>query len=254
MHRVPEQNSRPCSEITVPTLDPAVATPVSALPSTTHSIESHGMKPSARALPTHPAKPPAPATPEPAAGNKRKTDERVLRSRQRLGMALIELMCDKPFDEVTVQEILDRASVGRSTFYLHFSDKSDLLLTQLETFLETMSTSLINRQDPSHRVVPVGEMFAHIAAQIQIYRALADAGRLHDFFDLAQGHFSRGIARRLALSKRLPPISQTELNARAAALAGSLLSLFRWWLEHGTKESPAVMDDLFHRMVWNGFR
>jgi AcrR family transcriptional regulator len=185
---------------------------------------------------------------------RRKPDERVGRTQARLGNALVTLILEKAIDEVTVQDVLDRASVGRSTFYLHYRDKNDLLLSQLEMFLETMSTTLSVSKERSHRVVPVAEMFAHIGSQNKIYRALADSGRLQDFFDLAQGYFARGIERRLKESGRMANLSQHELAARASALAGSVLSLLRWWLDRGEKESPRAMDELFHRMVWNGLR
>jgi AcrR family transcriptional regulator len=199
----------------------------------------------------------------------RKPDRRIRRTCERLGSALVALIQEKPIDEVTVQEVLDRASVGRSTFYLHYSDKDDLLLSQLEKFLETMSTALSIRKEESHRVVPVAELFAHIGSQKKLYRALADSDRLNDFFDLAQGYFARGIEQRLTESKRLsnlglsnlglsnPGLSklpQRELGARASALAGSMLSLLRWWLDRGAKESPHAMDELFHRMVWSGLQ
>ena len=184
----------------------------------------------------------------------RKPDVRVRRTHERLGSALVALIQEKSIDDVTVQEVLDRASVGRSTFYLHFRDKNDLLLSQLEKFLETMSTALSVRKEKSHRVVPVEEMFAHIGGQNKIYRALADSGRLNDFFDLAQGYFARGIEQRLVESGRLAKLPQRELGARAYALAGSLLSLLRWWLDRGGKESPQAMDELFHRMVWSGLQ
>jgi AcrR family transcriptional regulator len=184
---------------------------------------------------------------------RRRPDERIRRTHQRLGSALVGLIQEKPIDDVTVQEVLDRASVGRSTFYLHFRDKNDLLLSQLEEFLEMMSTTLSIRKEKSHRVVPVTEMFAHIGGpDNKVYRALADAGRLNDFFDLAQGYFARGIEKRLKVSRRLPKGPQRELTARAVALAGSLLSLLRWWLDRGAKEPPGDMDELFHRIVWNG--
>jgi AcrR family transcriptional regulator len=183
---------------------------------------------------------------------RRKTDERIRRTQHRLGNALVALILEKPFDDITVQDVLDRAHVGRSTFYLHFRGKEDLLLSQLEQFLETMSTVLSVRKEQSSRVVPVAEMFAHIGSQNKLYRALADAHRLHDFFDLAQGYFARGIERRLVESKHLANLPQREVAARASALAGSLLSLLRWWLDRGEKESPRAMDELFHRMVWSG--
>jgi len=185
---------------------------------------------------------------------RRKIDERVRRTHERLGSALVALIQEKSIDDVTVQEVLDRASVGRSTFYLHFRDKDDLLLSQLEKFLEMMSTTLSVRKEKSQRVVPVAEMFEHIGSQNKMYRALADCGRLNDFFDLAQGYFARGIERRLVESERLPKLPQRELAARASALAGSLLSLLRWWLDRGAKETPRAMDELFHRMVWSGLQ
>jgi AcrR family transcriptional regulator len=185
---------------------------------------------------------------------RRKPDERIRRTHERLGKALVKLIQEKPLDEVTVQEVLDRSSVGRSTFYLHFRNKDDLLLSQLEEFLETMSTALSVRKEVSHRVAPVAELFVHIGDQQKLYRALADSGRLNDFFDLAQGYFARGIEQRLTESKRLPNLLQRELAVRAFALTGCLLSLLRWWLDRGAKEPPSDMDGLFHRIVWNGLR
>jgi AcrR family transcriptional regulator len=185
---------------------------------------------------------------------RRNLDHRVQRTHERLGMALMELIMQKHIDQITVQEVLDRAAVGRSTFYLHFRDTDDLLLSQLETFLEMQSTSLSVRKEKSYRVVPVAELFAHIGQQNRIYRALANSGCLNEFYDLAQGYFARGIEQRLVDSGRLADLSARELNARASALAGSLLSLLRWWLDRGEKESPDSMDKLFHGMVWKGVR
>lgn len=161
----------------------------------------------------------------------RKPDARSRRTCERLGSALITLIQEKPVAEITIQDVLDRASVGRSTFYTHYRDKDDLLLSQLEGFLEHMSTTLSKRKDRSPRLA---------------------AGYLPDFYELAQGYFERGILRRLIESKRLPGYSDAELQVRATAMAGSLLSLLRWWIDRGVNLSPRAMDELFHRMVWSG--
>ena len=197
----------------------------------------------------HNAKEQAPARPK-----HRKPDARASRTRNRLGMAFLELIHERPIEEVTVQDVLDRASVGRSTFYLHFRDKNDLLLSQLERFGEHMSTFLSVQKEKSLRVAPVAEMFAHIEEQKKLYRILRDADRLNDFFDLAQDYFARGIEQRLIDTGRLTKLSKPELAARANALAGSLLSLLRWWMDRIEKEPAAKMDEMFHRMVWNGLR
>ena len=65
---------------------------------------------------------------------------------------------------------------------------------------------------------------------------------------------ARGIERRLVESGRLPKLPQRELAARSSALAGSLLSLLRWWLDRGAKEKPRAMDEMFHKMVWSGLQ
>ena len=180
----------------------------------------------------------------------RSVDPRAGRTCQRLGQALVTLIGEKPIDAITVQEVLDRARVGRSTFYVHYRDKNDLLFSQLAHFLELMSTDLSTRKEASRRVVAVREIFEHIGGQNRMYQALAASGQLPDFYDLAQDAFARGIARRLREMGAASGVSRAELSLRATALAGSLLALLRWWIEHGAKESPQAMDRMFHRVVW----
>ena len=185
---------------------------------------------------------------------RRKPDQHIRRTHERLGSALVRLIAEKPIDYITVQEVLDRAAVGRSTFYLHFRSQDDLLFSQLEMFLETMSTALSRQKEESNRLVAVTEMFAHIGGQNKMYRALRDSRRLDDFFDLAQDFFARGIEQRLKESRQVPKLAQRELAVRAVSLAGSLLALLRWWIDRGAKEPPQEMDEMFHRMAWEGLR
>ena len=183
---------------------------------------------------------------------RRKSDPRADRTREKLGQALIELILEKPIGAITIQEVLERAGVGRSTFYVHFRDKNDLLFSQLEMFLEFMSMKLSREREDSRRVAPVEEMFEHIGGQNRIYRALAESGQLQDFFDMAQDAFARSIARRLRESGRVTGLSRSELAARGTLLAGSLLALMRWWIDRGARESPKALDATFHQMVWGG--
>src|ERR1043165_9847860 len=92
----------------------------------------------------------------------KKTDARVRRTRDALGDALVALMQEKPFEAITVQDVLDRAKVGRSTFYAHYSDKDDLLMIDAEEFFESISLILSVSSDKSERVFPVREFFSHI--------------------------------------------------------------------------------------------
>ena len=178
------------------------------------------------------------------------TDRRITRTRDRLGDALIALIQEKPFDSITVQEVLDRAKVGRSTFYLHYKDKDDLFLSDVEEFLEAVSMALSHHKDQSDRVAPVQEFFAHVGQGKQLYDALVASGRIHDFFELAQGHFARGIEQRLKELPRAKAIKPGQRAALAQAHAGAMLSLLRWWIDRGMKTSAEEMDKTFHSMVW----
>jgi len=85
----------------------------------------------------------------------KKVDQRVRRTRDRLGDALMELLVEKPFEAITVQHVLERAGVSRSTFYAHYRDKNDLFLSDVDEFFESMATALSRFGDKSERVAPV---------------------------------------------------------------------------------------------------
>jgi Transcriptional regulator len=112
-----------------------------------------GKKPTSRAKPAATAKQKA----------KPKVDRRALRTRDALGDALMELMQERPFKSITVQDVLDRAAVGRSTFYTHYRDKDDLFLSDVEDFWEMISSMLERNGEDSNRVAPVRELFTHVA-------------------------------------------------------------------------------------------
>src|SRR3989304_9359430 len=57
------------------------------------------------------------------------TDRRVQRTPERLQKALIELISERGYDAITIQDIVDRANVGRTTFYLHYRNKDDLFMS-----------------------------------------------------------------------------------------------------------------------------
>lgn len=56
-----------------------------------------------------------------------KVDRRIIKTQEAIKYAFIELMSEKNLDEITMQNISDRANVGRRTIYLHYFDKYDLL-------------------------------------------------------------------------------------------------------------------------------
>jgi AcrR family transcriptional regulator len=183
---------------------------------------------------------------------KKKIDRRVRATRDNLGDALIALMHEKPFETITVQHVLDRAKVSRSTFYSHYSDKNDLFLSDAEDFFEMMSTALIRHGDTSARVAPVQEFFAHVADMRQFISSMTRSEKVRDVMELGQGYFARAIDQRLTALPATRNLSATRRSALAHASAGSLFSLLDWWLHHGASTTPTQMDTLFHQTLWSG--
>ena len=181
---------------------------------------------------------------------RKKIDARVRKTRDALGDALVELMQQRPFQSITVQDVLDRANVGRSTFYSHYSDKDDLLMSDADEFFEMFSMALSVHGDKSDRVFPVKEFFSHLIEAQQFVTALRTSGKLHANLELARGHFARGIERRLQELPKGVNILAKQRPALAIAHAGALLSLMQWWIDRGMKEPAEEMDSLFHKIVW----
>ena len=168
----------------------------------------------------------------PAKSAERRVDRRVGRTRARLGQALRKLMEQRPLEKISVQDVIELAGVSRSAFYAHYDDKVDLLLSDMDEFLERMAMLLVVRSEQSNRIAPVHEFFAHVGEAEEIRGALARSERLQDFFDLAVEHFARGIELRLRqLAERgkdptAPPARwinrRCELRSRRACARGSI--------------------------------
>lgn len=78
-------------------------------------------------------------------------DRRVRRTQKLLHRALISLVLEKHYDLITIQEILDRADIGRSTFYAHFSGKDELLISGIDDLRDTLESAIHSERSPSKR-------------------------------------------------------------------------------------------------------
>src|SRR5690242_9271786 len=98
-------------------------------------------------------------------------DRRSRRTRQMLGDALTALMLEQRYDTITVQEIIDRANVGRSTFYAHYLDKEDLLQSQTAGMIAAFVAHM-DQDAGGRRIVPSLELLRHVRERYDLCRAL----------------------------------------------------------------------------------
>lgn len=181
-----------------------------------------------------------------------KTDRRVGRTRELLQKALIDLISERGYDAITIQDIVDRANVGRTTFYLHYNSKDELFMSCHETIVSEFRIGPLHplsREELLSPKAPPGMTSA--------YRHLEDARAL--LYSIFQGKDGLLILRRL----RDWSAQEIEANLRAAFaesdstipfdvlanyLAGAQIALVQWWLE---KRQPHTLENLaqtFHRL------
>jgi AcrR family transcriptional regulator len=174
-------------------------------------------------------------------------DPRVARSTHALGRALIELLQERDFDAITVQHILDRARVGRATFYAHYRNKEDALQSSYERLFAAFEPMLARSTAAGPRLFPVAELLEHLAESGRVVEALHRAGRLGEVWELFVGHAARLIERRLACWPGVVPAAPRPLAARM--LAGALVEAISWCQDHPAAATPAQMDAAFHELA-----
>jgi AcrR family transcriptional regulator len=177
-------------------------------------------------------------------------DRRTQRTRQALSHALITLIQDKRYDAITVQDICDRADVGRSTFYAHYQDKDDLLTSNFQQVMESLGQPLAYRD--GQLVFPIAPLFAHVKGHHHLYKALLWGGGMDVLMRAGQKQWSQQIeqyVRALLKDGRQPAVP---IPVVAVYMAGSLQTLLLWWLEHKMPHSPASMDEMFQQLVMPG--
>lgn len=180
------------------------------------------------------------------------TDRRVQRTRQGLQEALIELIRERGYDAITVQDIVDRANLGRTTFYQHYGSKDELFMSCHEAIASGFHFGpfyALSREELLSPEAPPGMASA--------YRHLEDArAQLYPTF---QGKDSLLILRRI----RDWSAQEIEAGLRAAFdeagsaipldvlanyLAGAQIALVQWWLEKRQPHTPEDLAQAFHRL------
>ncbi|MEO8102677.1 MAG: TetR/AcrR family transcriptional regulator [Betaproteobacteria bacterium] len=183
----------------------------------------------------------------------KKPDRRVHRSRRTLHEALLALTVERGYDAVTVQQVLDRAEVARSTFYAHFRDKEDLLLAGFQEMRGALPGNLFAVVGAGHSGYPdFGlALFRHIDAQ----RALAKAFLGSTAGNIVYNHLRNILVVetrewlstcKIKVAKGIPP----ELVVQH--VAGSLFALLTWWVDHDFPHTPEKMGTISQQLIIAG--
>ncbi|MFW5690944.1 MAG: TetR/AcrR family transcriptional regulator [Chloroflexota bacterium] len=174
-------------------------------------------------------------------------DRRIRRTRRLLRDALMELITEKGYDAITVQDITDRADVARSTFYLHYRDKDELLFRSMREIYD----DLLARVDPGAMDDPAD--FAHVAENASFYRVmLGEHGSMT--FMVQMRKFLAGVMRQHIIDVLVPAEQPTNVPRELLAhfMAGAQLGMFAWWLENDMQLPAAEIAALGQALAING--
>ena len=181
-------------------------------------------------------------------------DRRVQRTQQLLQTALISLIQEKGFEALSVQDVIDRANVGRATFYAHFDNKEDLLVSRLEGLRASLQArqrqALSQATNADDRMFAYShEMFVHVNEHRTVFGSMvgkrSGAVIQHLFHKMLVDLVREDI-------KALRPQRAnggTPHEAVVQLIAGGLFGLVLWWVDGRMKLSIEEVDAFFRRLA-----
>ena len=173
------------------------------------------------------------------------SDRRVQRTRRALRDALISLLVERGWDDINIQDLCERANVGRSTFYMHFQNKEQLLVSGLNDLSNALREQAVIEKSATPGALPfVRGLIEHVHEQRTLFRAMI--GR-------RSGHVVQKCFREMVnqLVAEEIPIHATgwQRNAGARYVAGALVELLAWWVDTGTERSADDIEQLFYQLT-----
>lgn len=182
----------------------------------------------------------------------RRTDRRVQRTRKLLSESLMGLILEEGYDAISIQDITDKANLGRATFYLHFKDKDELLLDVMDEFMDNFFEQVPQLSESQWRLEDskaLTKLFDFAAEHYDLYRILI----------ISSGGITASRQLHRSIAKNVKACIQTEIDELGAEpvvppefianhYAGSLLSTIYWWLDSDLSYSVEEMAAMFQKV------
>lgn len=161
-------------------------------------------------------------------------DRRVLKTKASLRDAMLTLMALRGWDEMTIQEICDKANVGRSTFYVHYQSKGDLLSEGINDLRDMISAQSAQMEGPGFHFLE--GLLEHMAQQREVFKASIGHRSGHG----VARHFKEMVYQlvEIELKRRGHPAVRNPWVARF--IAGGIVEAMAWWVD--APSPPSIKD------------
>jgi AcrR family transcriptional regulator len=176
-------------------------------------------------------------------------DRRIGRTRKALKEALTDLILEEGYERVTVQQVIDRADVGRSTFYAHFVDKDDLLMAIFADMeMPGLDPSTWKPDDPAFGWTLA--LFTHFGAIKRLFKAVASSSPARREMTVRLEQLAQAELSRLKATRRLDAF---QLQTVVRFLVGTFIGFMDWWMREENEHLPAEqVDHAFRSLVLPG--
>ena len=178
----------------------------------------------------------------------RPPDRRVRRTKQRLDDALESLIIEKGYDKITVQDLIDRADVGRSTFYAHYETKDELLVSWTQ-LADDMELHMAQEQTDAESIMPSLALFHHLGEQHHLYKAMIGGGGIDIVNEMIHSRLLRHATSELERRPDAGDPTTIPIEVRAGFLASSLLALLTWWLDNDMPYPPESINEMYQELT-----
>ena len=181
-------------------------------------------------------------------------DRRQQKTRMAIFDAFSALLSEKPYSKITIQNIIDRANIGRSTFYAHFETKDSLLEEMCQELFDHIIEGVMNDNHPSDHHMDSNEpdpvfchLLQHIAANTNHVRELLTSESSDFFLKYFKASLSTLIASYLL--KDHPLYKDVPEDFLLNHISGSFVEMVQWWVRRKMKETPEELYRYFQSVI-----
>lgn len=187
-----------------------------------------------------------------------KIDRRIQRTEQAFREALISLLIKKGYAEISVQDILDQANMGRSTFYAHYRDKKDLLISGfksiLDDFVKEYTLFAGQHADPeNHERELTLFLFQHANEHRLLFKSMAGKKGGEEIHLVAQEYLTQ-VIKTYFTQHYHNKSSRYPMNLLANYTINSFLVVLGWWLEQSATITPQEINTIFWDIAGPGIQ
>ncbi len=186
----------------------------------------------------------------------KKLDRRVRRTRRLLADALVQLIKERGYTPISIADITDRAELNRATFYLHYSNKDELLIDLLESHFDPLVEE-INQLEASADLQPWQSydaerlVFEHVAENAELYKVLLGPNAV-GFVILRVISYTAAVIENEFHKAGVAEMGSIPIPLIAQHVAGTLFAQVYWWLANDMPYPPEYMARLTYEMCMFG--